>query len=147
MTKSDLVAKFLEEQFNLPVKRGTYHRNSRRSVIDYLSGDYDAFRWEMKVDMTQFPQTGCRKLKVVKGVIVKDKNQKECISTLGYYDCYYNNRTEYIVGSDFTLKDILETIKEDGFSYIGITYRNGRFNIVIYSIPLAYKGEYCENMF
>lgn len=146
MTKSDLVANFLEGQFNLPVKRGTYRRNNRDK-----EENENVCRWQMDVDMEQFPEWGtprdqCRKIQVANVICVKGRSHEENIASFGLYDEYFDNSLDYVVGSDYTLKDILDAITLYGTSYVFITYKDGFFYIDINKKPLSYKGDFrkCE---
>ena len=141
MTKNEKVAKIIEEQFGLKTIKGSFYRNKREQSDTLLNG----IRWAMKVDPAQFPPYGtpAEKCKYIKLFDMFLCNPRE---TTGIYDECFDDRYAdlYQLGSEYTLQEILDTVKDRGIEYLYLQYQNEMFEIGISERKYEYKGDYNE---
>lgn len=143
MKLNEKVAKIVEDNFGLKTVKGSFLR-AKREPWEIRDG-YMA--WVMSVDDSQFAsyESPIEEKTVIKiwdmffprsnvGITAKE--------TMGIYDKLFDNRYTYQLGSEYTLKEIIETVENLGVEYIALHYSNQMFQIVIHDKPVKYIGDY-----
>lgn len=145
MTRNEKVAKIVEDNFGLKTVKGSFLR-TKREPWEIMDG-YMA--WVMDVDDSQFApyESPIEEKTIIKVWDMFFPRTNVGITkeeTMGIYDELFDNRYTYQLGSQYTLKEIIEVVEKRGVEYIALHYNNQMFEIFIHDKPVRHLGDYNE---
>ena len=145
MTRNEQVAKIVEDNFGLKTVKGSFHRTKREPWE--IEDGYMA--WTMNVDDSQFAsyESSVEEKTIIKVWDMFFPRRDVGITkeeTMGVYDERFDNSYSRQLGSQYSLKEIIETVEKRGVEYIALHYSNQMFEIVTHDKPVKYLGDYNE---